>query len=103
MSKDAPLKSAYELAMERLRKNDREAGIEESRPLTAAQKKKIADLRVKAKAELAELEILRHKRLEDAAADPVKLQEVEEHEAIDRKRVESRLEASVKKVREQRS
>ena len=50
MSDDKPLKSAYELAMERLRAKDREAGIEESAPLTPEQKQAIAELRRKAQA-----------------------------------------------------
>ena len=43
MSDDAP-KSAYELAMERLRQKDKEASVEE-RPLTEKQKAAIAEAR----------------------------------------------------------
>ena len=43
MPSDGP-KSAYELAMERLRQKDREAGVEE-RPLTDQQKAAIAEAR----------------------------------------------------------
>ncbi len=43
MASDGP-KSAYELAMERLRQKDREAGVEE-RPLTEKQKAAIAEAR----------------------------------------------------------
>ena len=43
MSDDAP-KSAYELAMERLRQKDKEASVEEH-PLTAKQKAAIAEAR----------------------------------------------------------
>ena len=56
MSDDAP-KSAYELAMERLRKKDREEGVEE-RALTPAQREAIAEARKVAEARLAEREIL---------------------------------------------
>ena len=98
MSDDAPLKSAYELAMERLRAEDREAGVEESRPLTAKQKKAIAKLRGKAKASLAELEILHRKEL-DAATDPEALTKLEEQYEIDRRRVERSLESGIARVR----
>ena len=98
MSDDAPLKSAYELAMERLRAEDREAGVEESQPLTPKQKKAIAELRSKAKASLAELEILHRKELA-AAADSEALTKLEEQYEIDRRRVESSLESGIERVR----
>lgn len=99
---DAPLKSAYEIAMERLRAEDREAGIEDSKPLTAAQKDEIARLRQEAKAKLAELEIMRRDNLQGAAGDPEKIAEVEEHFRIDRGRVESSLEEAIAEVKSQR-
>jgi hypothetical protein len=99
MSDDAPLKSAYELAMERLKAQDREAGIEETGPLTREQKEKIAELRAKAKADLAELEILLEKNRTAASADPEKLQKLEEEYEIDRRRVESSLESAIARVR----
>jgi hypothetical protein len=56
MQDDEP-KSAYELAMERLRKKDADEGIDEQ-PLTAEQRDAIAEARKVCKAKLAELEIL---------------------------------------------
>ena len=56
MSDDAP-KSAYELAMERLRQKDKEASVEE-RPLTEKQKAAIAEARQFHQAKSAEREIL---------------------------------------------
>ena len=56
MSDDAP-KTAFELAMERLRQKDREAGVVE-RPLTDEQKAAIADVRKVYEAKVAEREIL---------------------------------------------
>ena len=56
MSGDAP-KSAYELAMERLRQKDKETSVEE-RPLTDKQKAAIAEARQFHKAKAAEREIL---------------------------------------------
>jgi hypothetical protein len=96
---DAPLKSAYELAMQRLRAKDREAGIEEHRPLTAAQKKRIAELRQEAKAKIAELEIMRRDKLGEAGGDPEKIAEIEEHFRVDRRRVESSRDEKIAGVR----
>ena len=97
MPEEAPPKSAYELAMERLRALDREAGVEENRPLTDRQKRRIAKLRREAKAKLAELEIMHRRNRGATEGDPSKLQELEEHYRIDRARVESRLESAVAK------
>jgi hypothetical protein len=98
MSDDTPLKSAYDLAMERLRAQDREAGVEDSKPLSKKQKEAIAELRRKARARLAELEILHRKDLA-TAADPEKLTELEERYETDRRRVASSLESGVARVR----
>jgi len=56
-------KSAYELAMERLRQKDREAGVEE-RPLTDQQKTAIAEARQVYQARMAEREILHRDALQ---------------------------------------
>jgi hypothetical protein len=99
MPDDAPLKSAYELAMERLRAKDREAGIQESRPLTAKQKREIARLRQEARAKTAELEIMRRDKLAATEGDPEKVAEVEEHFALDKRRVESSLQQAIEAVK----
>ena len=96
---DAPLKSAYELAMERLRDKDREEGIEESKPLTDAQKARIAELRQEAKAKIAELEIMRREKLAGTGGDPEKIAEIEEHFQVDRRRVESSRDEKIADVR----
>ena len=88
--------------MERLKARDREAGIEEPKPLTRAQKRTISELRQGARAKIAELEILRRDRLAAAQGDPDKVAEVEEHFIIDRRRVESSLEQAVARVKEGR-
>ena len=98
---DTPPKSAYELAMERLTAQDRAAGIKK-RPLTDDQKKRIADLRQKAKASLAELEILHDQSITDAMGDPEKLSEINQHYEIDRKRIESRLEDDVARIKKKK-
>ena len=100
MPEDEPLKSAYELAMERLRAEDREAGVEEEKPLTDDQKQELARLRQEAKAKLAELEILHHKDGASVLAEPEKLAEMEERYGTDRRRVDSSLESAISRVRQ---
>lgn len=99
MADDKPLKSAYELAMERLRAKDRSEGIEEAKPLTRAQKDAIAEARSEAKAKLAELEILHRKNLAGAGGDPAELAKIEEHYQRDRDRIEDRLQSKIAKIR----
>ena len=92
------MKSAYELAMERLQAEDRAAGIE-SRPLTARQKDQIAEIRQRGKANMAEIEIRRENDRIAAEGDPEKLQEIEQHFEIDRRRIEDRIEDDVVAVK----
>jgi hypothetical protein len=66
MSGDAP-KKAFELAMERLRQKDREAGVEE-RLLTDEQKARIAEVRKFHQAKVAEREILHRNALTKAGS-----------------------------------
>lgn len=90
------LKSSYELAMERLRAADPDAAKE--KPLTAAQKEKIAEARRVAAARLAELEIGFHdsrKRL----LDPAEQEKAETEYQIDRQRVNADLERAIAQVR----
>ena len=95
---DKPLKSAFELAMDRLKAKDKAEGVEASTPLTKAQKNRIAELRSEAKAKLAELEILHRKNLA-GVADPAEIVKIEENYATDRARAESRRETAIEKVR----
>ncbi|MEZ5319124.1 MAG: hypothetical protein R2752_17115 [Vicinamibacterales bacterium] len=76
MSDGKPLKSAYELAMERLQKKDADAGVEHT-PLTDAQKAAIAEVRKVYEARLAELEILHQSTLR-ATPDPAERFALEE-------------------------
>lgn len=99
MSDDRPLKSAYELAMERLRRKDREHGKGEQRPLSDEQKQKIADARSRGRARLAELEIMHRKKLGEARGDPAKLGELEEGYRRDRERIERSVESEVARIR----
>ncbi|MPZ16702.1 MAG: hypothetical protein GEV06_02125 [Luteitalea sp.] len=62
MSTEEGPKSAYELAMARLRKKDAEAGMDD-RPLSEAQRASILDIRQFYGAKTAELEILHQSAL----------------------------------------
>lgn len=84
MSDDAP-KSAYELAMERLRKQDQESG-EEPRALTPEQREAIAEARRVAEAKLAEREILHHSALR-GVMDPESRQALDDEYRRDRERI----------------
>jgi len=97
MKTDKPLKSAYELAMDRLKAKDVSEGVEEATPLTKAQKNRIAELRTEAQAKLAELEIL-HRKNVAGTSDPAALAKIEENYAIDRGRAESRRESEIAKI-----
>jgi hypothetical protein len=81
---EAP-KSSYELAMERLRKKDKEQGVEE-RALTDEQKAAIADVRRTYDARLAEREIL-HRDDRRKARDAEALQQLDEEYRRDRERL----------------
>jgi hypothetical protein len=98
MSDDgAAPKSAYELAMERLRKKDRDAGVEE-RLLSEEERAEIADIRRVYDARLAEREIL-HQSERRRAETPEALEELEQNYRRDRERIASERDAKIEKVR----
>lgn len=97
MSDDGAPKSAYELAMERLRRQDRESGVEE-RLLSDDQRAEIADVRRVYDARLAEREIL-HQSERRRAETPEALEELEEHYRRDRARIGAERDAKVEKIR----
>ena len=101
MADDSGLKSSYELAMERLRKSDADAGIE-SRPLTDAQKAAIAEVRNFYEAKIAEQQVLHQSRL-STAADPAQRATLEEDYRRDRERFASEREAKIEKIRNPRT
>jgi hypothetical protein len=95
---DAP-KSAFELAMERLKKKDAEQGVVEHK-LTDAQKAAIAEARSIYEARVAERQILhRDKRL--SALDPAALEVFEEEYRRDMERFAYDRDAKIKKIREE--
>jgi hypothetical protein len=82
---EAP-KSAYELAMARLQKKDKEEGVVD-RPLTEEQRSAIAEARKVGEARLAEREIMHRSQAARAAADPATLEKIEEEYRRDRERI----------------
>jgi len=93
------LKSSYELAMERLKAADPAAGKE--KPLTSAQKEKIAEARRVAASRLAELEILFNDPLKQLR-DPAEQEKAEGEYQIDRRRINADLERAIEAIRRER-
>ena len=90
-------KTAYELAMERLRKNDADAGIE-PRSVTEEQKAAIAEIRNFYQAKIAELEVLHQGRLR-ATVDPEERAAREAEYRRDRERLTSERDHKIEKAR----
>ena len=98
MGDDTGLKSSFDLAMERLRRTDKEKGIER-RPVTDAQKAAIAEIRNLYESRLAEIEVLHQGRLK-VMPDPDGRAALEEEYRRDRERLTSERDAKVEKARE---
>ena len=96
MSEDAP-KSAYELAMERLRRKDAEQGVEE-RAITEAQKAQIAEARRVHAAKVAEAEIL-YKSSLMGTFEPEARMKLETEHRRDLQRLHDDLERKLAKIR----
>ena len=91
------MKSAFELAMERLQRKDREAGVE-SRPLTDAQKAAIAEIRNFYEAKLAEQDVLHQSALR-STFDPAARAELDAQYRRERERLSSERDAKIEKAR----
>lgn len=96
MADEAP-KSAYELAMERLRKKDRDEGVEE-KPLSDEQRAEIAEVRRVAEAQMAEREIL-HRSALGRALDPDSAAMLEDEYRRDRERIAGRRDDRIAAIR----
>lgn len=94
--KTSGMKSAYELALERLEKQ----GIERPREEGLGEEllQKIAEVRNQAEAKLAEVEILHRDRLRKVY-DPAKRQEDEEEYVRERRRIEEDRDRKIEKLR----
>ena len=90
------MKSAYELALERMEKQGIERPREES--FGDELREKIAETRRKAEAKIAELEIL-HKNSLKSVYDPAKRQEDEEEYRRERRRIEEDRDRKIEELR----
>jgi len=89
------MKSAYELALERLEQR----GVERPREdIPAEVQEKIAEVRRQAEAKLAELEILHRDR--SGKSDLLKRQEDEQNYVWERRRIEDERDRKIEKLRE---
>ena len=95
---DAP-KSALELAMERLRKKDADAGVVEQK-LTDAQKAAIAEARSIYESRVAELQIL-HRQKQLTAAEPQEIARIEEEYRRDMDRFATDRDAKIRRIRQE--
>ena len=93
---DGP-KSAYELAMERLRQKDTEAGVDE-RPLTDGQKAAIAEARQIYEAKVAERDILHQSALR-AAGSHEEIERLNENLRRDKERLASDRDHRIAEIR----
>jgi hypothetical protein len=91
------MKSAYELALERMEKQGIDRPREEN--LTAEARERMSDARKKAEAKLAELEILHKDRLK-SIRDPAARKEEEEEYVRERKRIEEDRERKIEEMRQ---
>ena len=90
------MKTAYELAMERLNKSAPAAKLSE------AQKKELADLDSKYAAKIAEREIALNSEIAKAAGDFATEESLREQLITERKKLHAELEDKKEKVREKR-
>lgn len=97
MADDKPLKSSLELAMERFKKSDKDAGIEEVH-LTDAQKAAIGEARNFCEAKIAEQQVLYESRMR-SSVDPAEREKMAEEHRRDRERFTSDRDAKIAKIR----
>lgn len=91
------LKSALELAMERLKKKDAEEGVEQ-RSLTDEQKAAIAEARNFYEAKLAEQDVM-HTSALARTFDPAARAELEDQNRRDRDRLMGQRDAKIERIR----
>ena len=97
MADDTRLKSALELAMERLQKKDEAEGIT-SRPLTDAEKAAIADVRNYYEAKIAEQQVLHESRVK-RVADPAAREAMDAEWRLERERFIEERDRKIEKLR----
>lgn len=91
------MKSAYELAMERLSKSDPDAG----KPLTPEQKERLAEIDRVYKGKIAEREIFLKQKLDEAmsARKYEEIEQVQKQISSERARFEEEREAEKERIR----
>lgn len=94
------MKSAYELALERLESRGIERPREEGLPPEL--RERVAEIRGRAEAKLAELEILHRDRLK-GLNDPAARGEAESEYVVDRRRIEARRDDEIEALRRQQT
>jgi hypothetical protein len=92
-------KSALEIAMERLRKKDAEAGIVEQK-LTDAQKAAIGEARSVYEARVAERQIL-HRQKQLVTVDPSEIAKMEEEYRRDMDRFATDRDVKIRRIRQE--
>ena len=97
MPDDKAVKSSLEIAMERFKKSDAEAGVTRQ-PLTDAQKAAIAEIRNFYEAKIAETELLHQSRMR-SLFEPAERATREEEYHRDRERLTTERDAKIEKVR----
>ena len=97
MGEQGTPKTSYELAMERLRQKDADAGVEQ-RDITDAQRAAIAEVRNFYEAKLAEREVLHHSTMRKAT-DPEALATLEQEYRRDRERLTTERDAKLDRLR----
>lgn len=97
MAEDEAPKSAFELAMERLRKKDQEAGVDE-RHVSDEQRGAIAEVRKVYEAKMAEREIL-HQSALAKNYDPEAREKLEEEYHRDRERLAGERDRKIEEIR----
>ena len=92
-------KSAFELAMERLRKKDAEEGVT-TRPLSDEQKAAIADVRNIYDAKIAEQDVLQQSAMKNLmGADPAEIDEISRRFRRERERLASERDSKIAALR----
>ncbi len=97
MQDDAP-KSAYEIALEKLKERDRERGEKAPARLTDRQKQQISEIRSQFEARLAEKEIIHQSEREKSAGDPEILEKLDQEFAMERRKIEEERDRRIAKV-----
>jgi hypothetical protein len=98
MSDEGAPKSAYEIAMARLRAKDKEAGVEE-RPVSEKQRARVAEVRSMYDAKLAERQILHESAMRKTGGDAAAIEALEEQYQRDRERISGERDRKIEAAR----